>query len=406
MSAKLQNVPKLRFPEFSGAWEDLEFSDFLNPNFREVLTPNFNYLSIGIRSHGRGTFQKPDSDPAKIAMETLFLVKTDDLIVNITFAWEGAIAIAKPEDEGGYVSHRFPTYEFRRSLMVPNFFRFVIDQKRFRKQLELISPGGAGRNRVMSKPAFIKLAYPLPKPPEQKKIADFLGAVDAKLAALRESQKLLQDYKKGLMQKLFSQALRFTRDDGTAFPDWEERKLGEVASILKGKGISKSDIVVSGKTPCIRYGELYTDYGEVIANINSRTDAPKSELLFSLANDVIIPASGETHLDMARASCVLSSGVALGGDLNIIRSKIYGVFLAYYLSNAKKIEIATLAQGNSVVHLYGAQLKGLPISVPHPDEQRKIADALCALDAKIAAVSAQIDKMTLFKKGLLQQMFV
>lgn len=98
--------------------------------------------------------------------------------------------------------------------------------------------------------------------------------------------------------------------------------------------------------------------------------------------------------------------LTLGGDLNIIRGVFDGVFLAYYLRGAKRGEIAKLAQGNSVCHLYGAQLRALRIHLPHPDEQAKIAEALSAMDAKIAAVQAQVAQMQDFKKGLLQQMFV
>ena len=109
---------------------------------------------------------------------------------------------------------------------------------------------------------------------------------------------------------------------------------------------------------------------------------------------------------MARASCVKQSDVALGGDLNILRGNMNGEFLAYYLSNAKRKEIARFAQGNSVVHLYGTQLKILEVGIPHPDEQAKIAEALSVMDAKIAAVGDQVAQMEAFKKGLLQQMFV
>jgi len=126
----------------------------------------------------------------------------------------------------------------------------------------------------------------------------------------------------------------------------------------------------------------------------------------SKRNDVIIPASGETALDIAAASCVRHEGIALGGDLNIIRSKINGEFLAYYLSNHKKRDIARLAQGNSVVHLYPSQLGSLSIGVPHPGEQQKIADFLSTIDTKIYAVAEQITRIKDFKKGLLQRMFV
>lgn len=187
--------------------------------------------------------------------------------------------------------------------------------------------------------------------------------------------------------------------------EWDDTTLGKVATFYKGKGISKSEISPNGLQPCIRYGELYTHYKETIKSIISYTNIPSHELVLSQANDVIIPASGETQIDIATASCVLESGIALGGDLNIIRSKINGVFLSYYLNNAKKKSIAELAQGISVVHLYANQLKTLSINIPEILEQQKIADCLSSVDELITAQTKKIETLKIHKKGLMQQLF-
>lgn len=186
---------------------------------------------------------------------------------------------------------------------------------------------------------------------------------------------------------------------------WKEELLGDIASFSKGKGISKADISPSGTLPCIRYGELYTHYQETIDTIRSHTNIPSEDLVLSQANDVIIPASGETQIDIAKASCVLKSGVALGGDLNIIRSEIHGVFLSYYLNNAKRKDIAQLAQGISVVHLNAGQLAKLRINTPEPKEQQKIADCLSSLDDLITAEIQKLEALKAHKKGLLQNLF-
>ncbi|MBN3581059.1 restriction endonuclease subunit S [Algoriphagus aestuarii] len=187
--------------------------------------------------------------------------------------------------------------------------------------------------------------------------------------------------------------------------EWVEKSLGEVATFSKGKGISKSDISKKGCLPCIRYGELYTHYKEVIKDIKSSTNLSSEDLIISEVNDVIIPSSGETHIDIATASCLLRSGVALGGDLNIIKSKINGVFLSYYLNFAKKREIAQMAQGISVVHLYSNQLKNLLINIPRPGEQQKIASCLSSLDELIAAQTEKLEALQDHKKGLMQNLF-
>lgn len=187
------------FPE----WEENTLENFLNLTLREVQKPNENYLAIGIRSHCKGTFQKPDSEPHKIAMDKLYQVKENDLIVNITFAWESAIAIVKKEDENGLVSHRFPTYTFNKNLAIVEFFRYVIIQKKFRLMLDLISPGGAGRNRVMSKKDFLKLKWELPCIQEQTKIANFLSSIDKKIELTIKELNSTKEFKKALLQQMF-----------------------------------------------------------------------------------------------------------------------------------------------------------------------------------------------------------
>lgn len=199
--------------------------------------------------------------------------------------------------------------------------------------------------------------------------------------------------------------LRFKDDDGRELPEWKTIRLGDIASFSKGKGISKADIATDGKTLCIRYGELYTEYGETIQKIKSRTNINSGELQLSESNDVIIPASGETQIDIAKASCVLIQGVALGGDLNIIRSNENGVFLSYYLNHQKRLDIAKLAQGNSVVHLYSSQLKLLDLIIPSKQEQTKIANFLTVVDEKISQLTQKCDLLKQYKKGVMQQIF-
>jgi type I restriction enzyme S subunit len=189
------------------------------------------------------------------------------------------------------------------------------------------------------------------------------------------------------------------------FEYWNETLLNDVAEFKKGKGISKSDIIEDGNLECIRYGELYTTYNELIVNVVSKTNLPLKGLELSEYNDVIIPASGETQLDIATASCVLKSGVALSGDLNIIRSSLNGIFLSFYLNNKKKLEIAKLAQGSSVVHLYSSQLKTLKLNLPTLPEQQKIASFLSAVDEKIQQLTRKATLLEHYKKGVMQQLF-
>jgi type I restriction enzyme, S subunit len=187
--------------------------------------------------------------------------------------------------------------------------------------------------------------------------------------------------------------------------NWGSDKLGAIATFSKGKGISKSEIDKDGTTECVRYGELYTVYSEVITEIVSKTNIDANELVLSEEDDVIIPASGETQIDIATASCVAKSGVALGGDLNIIKSEIDGIFLSYYLNNARKKNIARLAQGISVVHLYASQLASLTVNTPTLPEQTKIATFLTKVDKRINLLQKKKAELEQYKKGVMQKLF-
>ncbi len=198
-------VPKLRFPEFRDAagWKETRFDEVLSPVVRERKKPSEAYTGLGLKSHGKGTFLKRLEDPKKNAMEYLYEVKCADLIVNITFAWEGAVAIAGPSDDGALVSHRFPTYTFEKGKASHGFFRYIILDKQFVYSLGVISPGGAGRNRVLSKSDFLKLKVLLPDTEEPKQIAECLSSVDELMVAQARKLDALKTHKKGQIQQLF-----------------------------------------------------------------------------------------------------------------------------------------------------------------------------------------------------------
>ena len=191
--------------------------------------------------------------------------------------------------------------------------------------------------------------------------------------------------------------LRFPEFQG----EWKEERLVDIADLYKGTGISKEQLSGDGE-PCILYGELYTKYkSETIREVISKTNIDNTKLVRSKANDVIIPCSGETAEDIATARCVLNGNILLGGDLNIIRLHGYdGAFMSYQLNGRRKYDIAKVAQGVSVVHLYGEHLKGVKTFNPCLEEQKKIAKLLSLLDERIATQNKIIDKLQSLIKGL------
>ena len=182
---------------------------------------------------------------------------------------------------------------------------------------------------------------------------------------------------------------------------WLECELQDIADLSKGAGISKDQLSESGES-CILYGELYTKYkSEVISNVISKTDIENSNLVRSKANDVIIPSSGETAIDISTARCVPYDNILLGGDLNIIRLKEQdGCFFSYQLNGVRKLDIAQIAQGVSVVHLYGESLKRLKVRYPSRSEQEKISSLLYVIDERIETQNRIIEKLQSLMKGL------
>ena len=195
--------------------------------------------------------------------------------------------------------------------------------------------------------------------------------------------------------------LRFPEFSG----EWEKCQLQQIASISKGSGISKEQLSDAGE-PCILYGELYTKYkSEVIDEVISKTNIDSTHLIRSLKNDVIIPSSGETAIDISTARCVPYDNILLGGDLSIIRLKEQdGRFFSYQLNGVRKPDIAKVAQGVSVVHLYGDSLSKLLVSYPTLKEQYKIADFLHKLDQRIATQIRVIEDLQTLKKAISTQL--
>ena len=199
---------KKRFADFKCNWQRMQLGNVLESVTRPTAKPKGRFLAAGVRSHGKGVFLKPDFAPADIALEELFELKAGDLVVNITFAWEGAAAIVPPEADGALVSHRFPAFGFREGKAAPSFFRQYILTKRFVFDCGLASPGGAGRNRVLSKTAFLDIELSLPPIEEQEKIGRVLDAAAEHLTLLRAQRTALDQAKRGLMQRLLTGKLR------------------------------------------------------------------------------------------------------------------------------------------------------------------------------------------------------
>ncbi|EGI6837875.1 restriction endonuclease subunit S [Escherichia coli] len=261
--------------------------------------------------------------------------------------------------------------------------------------------------KTIGLPYFKKLRIAVPPFDEQKKIAQILSTWDK---AISVTEKLLtnsQQQKKALMQQLLTGKKRLLDENGERFSgDWNSSKLGDLFNFKKGKGLSKSDLSESGINKCILYGELYTKYAEIAYEVISRTNSSDGQL--SEPGDILLPASTTTSgIDLANATALSEGGILLGGDINILRPKVRlsSPFLAYFLTHMKKNEISSRAQGITIIHLYGGDLKSIDIVLPSTvQEQQKIATVLSAADAEISILEKKLACLKDEKKALMQQL--
>jgi type I restriction enzyme S subunit len=209
---KLLRLSELRHKQYLGLRDHLidwskhqrAAKEFLKPVSRPVSKPTSGYRALSIRSHGKGTFDRYVENPESIEMDTLYVVKSGDIIVNITFAWEGAVALVPRDHDGCLVSHRFPTFVPKMERVDARYLRHALRMARFTYLLGIVSPGGAGRNRVLSKSDFLDLMVPLPPLDQQQRIAMILDDAENAISAEEKYLSALKCQKRGLMQKLLT----------------------------------------------------------------------------------------------------------------------------------------------------------------------------------------------------------
>ena len=395
--------PKLRFPEFKDSWNNYKIEDM----FDRVGTPvdlddTQTYREIGIRSHGKGIFHKEETTATEIGNKRVFWVEPDCFVVNIVFAWERAVAKTTEKENGMIASHRFPMYKPKKDVVDLDYITEYFITKRGQNVLILASPGGAGRNKTLGQKEFAKSVVKLPSLPEQQKIADFLSTIDTVITKQKETVSAWEERKKGVMQKLFSQEVRFKADDGSDYPDWEEKKL---------KNILKEYKEYSAKDGSYEHVSL-TKEGVV----------PKSE---RYERDFLVKDVDKkyriTHLgDICYNPANLKFGVICRNKYGDgIFSPIYVTFrvckdmlpefVEMLVTRRDFIEYALKYQQGTVYERMSVSpddLLSIKVMVPCMAEQKKIADCLVSLDNVINSYKATLSAWEELKKGLLQQMFV
>lgn len=242
--------PKVRFKGFTDDWEQRKFGELVEKYEDIVDTPTEGYTRLGIRSHAKGTFHSYVEKGKELETAKMFRVAANNFIVNITFGWEHAVAITDENDAGKLVSHRFPQYSFNEGKL-PEFFKYLILDERFRHHLELSSPGGAGRNRVLKLNDMLDYKMSFPRTAEQEKVGMYFSHLDYIITFHQRKCEQTKKLKKYMLQKMFpkeGQTVPEIRFEG--FTDaWEKHKFSDVIEIGSGmdyKHLEEGNVPVYG----------------------------------------------------------------------------------------------------------------------------------------------------------------
>ena len=400
----LEKRPKLRFPGFDEPWRAERLSDFADRVTRKN-SKNETDLPLTISSKDGLVDQVSyfNKTVASKDMSGYYLLKNGEFAYNKSYSVGYDFGSIKRLDRYpmGALSTLYICFALKRHDS--DFIKAYFDSLKWYREIYMISAEGARNHGLLNVPTeeFFNTKHYLPEnTDEQRKIADFLIALDRRIDAQQSLVDNLKKYKRGVVHELLS-------PEKCKLPGvtWTSSKIGDLGNFTKGAPLSKADISPDG-TPFILYGELYTTYNEVITSIVRKTNAKVDEIYYSRIGDVIIPTSGETTEEISTASCVMQKGVILAGDLNIFRGNMLdGRIISYILNHIVNAEIARVAQGKSVVHVQASEISKIEISYPDADAQKKMIYIFEAIAEKIFYAEKQLKSLNDLRSGLLQQLF-
>jgi type I restriction enzyme S subunit len=420
-----QLVPAMRFNEFDGKWDLKRLASSIEivagyafkstementPSTYQIIKMSNVYKSKLQLDRSPSYWEKIDKKQAK------FLLRKKDILLTLTGTVgkkDYGYSIVIPENNKFLLNQRLVYLRYIENVSDGDFINNLIKTSRFFYFFFNESKGGTGNQTNVGIEDLKNIKLSFPTFPEQQKIASFLSAVDEKIQQLTKKKALLEQYKKGVMQQLFSGQLRFKDENGNSYPDWEDKKLVEVAErVSVGLATSvtayytdKSDESI----PIIRNLNIkngYFDDSDMLylkpefSNLHLNKRVKKGDVIsVHTGSNVALTCIVPDKYDMAQTFTTLivtpKANVLLANYLNQLLASDYGNYQAL-----------RLVVGGGKGNLNTNDFKIYPVPLPKYEEQQKIATYLSCIDTKIEAVNNQITQTQTFKKGLLQQMFV
>lgn len=384
---KQKNIPQLRFPEFKGEWELKPFGKLTTRVSDPVdVEPKKMYQQIGIRSHGKGIFHKEFVDGKALGNKRVFWVKENALVLNIVFAWEQAVSKTTLKEVGMIASHRFPMYLPIEKVSDLDYLLHFFLTKKGKSQLELASPGGAGRNKTLGQKEFENLKLRIPEHREQIKIASFLTAVNKKITQLTEKKNLLEHYKKGVVQKIFLQELRFKDERGKSFSEWKSTPLADLLDYEQPTKylVQSTEYNDNYQTPVLTAGKTF-----ILGYTNETEGIYNNELPVIIFDDFTTAFKFVEFPFKAKSSA-----------MKILKPKA-DINIEFVYEAMRNIEYEIGGHERHWISKYSK----IEIPFPSPKEQAKISKFFSEINKKIKQTEIQIEQTNQFKKTLSQNLF-
>jgi type I restriction enzyme S subunit len=412
-------TPKLRFKEFGGDWENkwlIDWDIVVLDGDRGSNYPNGNDFQD--KGHCLFMNAKNVTKTGFSFVEKMFItkekdeklrkgkLKRDDLVLTT----RGSVGHVAYYDQSVPFDHLrinsgMVLLRNNNVQITPKFIYVFFHSPKLIRQIETVAFGSAQPQLTVKEISKFKLN--LPSLPEQKKIASFLSAVDEKIQQLSKKKELLEHYKKGVMQQLFSQQLRFKDKDGEDYPDWEEKRLIDVANrvVRKNRENNLNVLTISAQLGLISQLE-YFNKSVSAKNVTNYYLLHRDEFAYNKSYSKGYPMGAIKRLNKYDKGVVSTLYICFG-----FNDKVSLDFMEQYFEFGRQnIELEKVAQegarNHGLLNIGVNDFLNIEIKIPTHLEQQKIASYLSSIDVKIASVSQQIKKTKVFKKGLLQQMFV
>jgi len=387
-------APELRFPQFTDPWREGHAGDA----FSNSKAKGKAGLPIWSVTLDRGMVPRSSLDlklEADASDEKNLRAQPGDLVYNMMRMWQGAVGQAT---EDCMVSPAYVVLRPKRGTS-PAFFDHWFKAPYMLHRLRAYSHGLTKDRLRLYYADFAKIPIKIPAPQEQARIADFMSAVTKKTDLLRREMAIFTALRHGVVQKLFSHSLSFKRTKNDAFPDWDVQALGDLFHPRVETSVDGLPIYsVSQANGMVPRSSLDRDFGGS-ADTTGYKRAAAGDLVYNTMR------MWQGAVAMAPVDCSVSPAYVV---LRPAENTVAEFFLHWFKEPQMKHRLWAQSYGltDDRLRLYYKDFANIRVRVPHPDEQRKIADSLSAIDAKIDAVSAQIALMETFKRGLLQKMFV